>query len=139
VFDGRELIGCQVGSWADIVQLRPGSSDPAALTGSGKADALNEVIWTSRLGAEKQLSDNVFVSLSTGICQLNPKSDPTSSASQWEDFYNGLSGKIEWRLSGTASVKAGKEPSAQVCGRSAARLVPTPTQWGLSLFKSWRF
>jgi len=130
-----------LGSWADIVQLRPGSSDPTAWTNADtRSEAFGEIFWTSRLGAEKQLSDNVFVSLSTGICQFSPKIEQTSSASQWEDFYNGLSGKIEWRLSGTASVKAGKEPSAQVCGRqSIGRLVPTPSQWGLSLFKSWRF
>jgi translocation and assembly module TamB len=129
-----------LGPWADIFQLRPGSSDPSAVATAGtRTAALQDAFWTSRLGAEKQLSDNVFVSLSTGICQFNSKSEQNSS-SQWLDFYNGLSGKIEWRLSGTASVKAGKEPSAQVCnGRTMARLVPTPSQWGLSLFKSWRF
>lgn len=126
-----------LGSWADIFQVRPGSSDAAKLT-SGGTEGFNEIFWTSRVGAEKQLTENLYVSLSTGICQLNP--DQANTSSQWLDFYNGLSGKLEWRLSRDASVKAGKEPSALICGRrTAGRVVQTPSQWGLSLFKSWRF
>lgn len=129
-----------LGSWADIFQLRPGSSDPKAFTTlSTSAEGFSNAFFNSRLGAEKQLGDNVYVSLSTGICSLRPQ-DQSATTSQWWDFYNGLSGKIEWRLSGTAAVKAGKEPSAQVCGRpTIGRVVPTPSQWGVSLFKSWRF
>lgn len=129
-----------MGSAADVIQWRLGSSDPSGLADRGtRSEAVKDIFLNSRLGAEKQLTDNLFVSLSTGICQLD-KNNQTTSSSQWLDFYNGLSGKIEWRLSRDASLKAGKEPSALICGRSSAgRLVPTPSQWGLSLFKSWRF
>lgn len=138
-FTGSQLRSV-LGSWADIFQLRLGTSDPKAFTNfATSGEGFSSAFWTSRLGAEKQLSDNVYVSLSTGICQLKPQ-DQTNTTSQWWDFYNGLSGKIEWRLSGTAAVKAGKEPSAQICGRpTIGRVVPTPSQWGVSLFKSWRF
>ena len=128
-----------LGSWADIVQLRLGSADVNSLNSSSNTqtlDALKGILYTSRLGAEKQLSDKLFVSVSTGFCQLRSTNQSTISAE--ESFYQSLSGKIEWRLSRDAAIKAGKEPSQQIC-RSTSRLVPAPTQWGLSLFKSWRF
>ena len=139
-FGASQLRGV-LGSWVDF---RFGSTDLTALSGgrSGsttQGDALRQIFFNSRLGAEKQLNDNLFVSLSTGICQLS-QSNPTGTTSQLEDFYNGLSGKIEYRLSREASIKAGKEPSQLICGRSTTgRVAAAPTQWGFSLFKSWRF
>jgi translocation and assembly module TamB len=139
-FGASQLRGV-LGSWVDF---RFGSTDLTALSGgrSGtttQGDALRQIFFNSRLGAEKQLNDNLFVSLSTGICQLS-QSNPTGTTSQLEDFYNGLSGKFEYRLSRDASIKAGKEPSQLICGRSTTgRVAAAPTQWGFSLFKSWRF
>ena len=81
------------------------------------------------------------MSLSAGICQLDPSYNTNNA--ELLDFANGVSGKFEYRFSPTASLKAGREPSArtlncnqQISGRA---FVPTPSQWGLSLFKSWRF
>ena len=128
-----------LGSWAEIIQVRPGAADPNAInaTGEARTKGFTELIMTSRLGLEKQVSDNLFVSVGTGICQFGNQNNSTN---QWLDIYNGLSGKLEFRLSPNSSLKAGKEPSAQSCDqRSAGRLVPTPTQWAFSLFKTWRF
>lgn len=134
-FGATQLRGV-LGSWADMFQLRPGSLDPSAFSTDNR-QAVSDVLWTSRLGGEKQITDNLFVSLSTGICQFN---NQQSSTSEWLDFYNGLSGKFEFRLSRDASLKAGKEPSALSCGqRNSGRLVPTPSQWAFSVFKTWRF
>jgi translocation-and-assembly-module (TAM) inner membrane subunit TamB-like protein len=128
-----------LGSATDIIQFQPGLPDPTAVgQASGRGKAFTEIFWTSRLGAEKQVTENVFVSLSTGICQFNQPQQ--NNGTEWLDFYNGLSFKTEIRLSRDASIKLGKEPSAVVCGqRSSGRLVPTPSQYGFSLFKTWRF
>jgi translocation and assembly module TamB len=137
-FGASQLRGV-LGSATDIIQLHPGSGDPTAVVGSGtsRGKAFTEIFWTSRLGAEKQITQNVFVSLSTGICQFQNTQENTT---EWLDFFNGLSLKTEIRLSRDASIKMGKEPSALSCGqRSSGRLVPTPSQYGLSLFKTWRF
>lgn len=135
-FGASQLRGI-LGSWADMFQLRPGSADPSTF-GNDNAKAFSDVLWTSRLGGEKQITENLFVSLTTGICQF--QGTQQSNTSEWLDFYNGLSGKFEYRLSRDASIKAGKEPSALACGqRTSGRLVPTPSQWGFSLFKTWRF
>lgn len=138
IFAASQLRGV-LGSWADVFQLRPGSTNTNEFQ-QNRARAFSEIFWTSRLGAEKQLTDNLFVSLSTGICQLQQANQSSTTTTPLLDFYNGLSGKIEWRLSRDASIKAGKEPSALVCGRqTTGRVVQTPSQWGFSLFKSWRF
>ena len=130
-----------VGSAADFLQLRPGTADASqVLSDNGESNGLGtflgDFFWTSRLGGEKQITENLFVSLSTGLCPFNPDRRADS-----EDlFIQGLSGKIEYRLSRDASIKAGKEPSATVCrSGSLGRVVEAPSQWGLSLFKTWRF
>jgi hypothetical protein len=127
-----------LGSWADVVQLRPGSTDPAAIGNDG-AEALRQVVITSQLGAEKQITNNLFVSVSAPLCQFNTKQQG-SSQSELLGVVNGLTGKVEYRFSRDASIRAGKEPSALVCGRATTgRVIPTPSQWGVSLFKTWRF
>lgn len=129
-----------LGSTADIVQLHPGTVDASKVAQGTQLDAFQDFIWSTRLGTEKQLTQNVFVSLSTGICQLSGLG--TSDQSAWEGWRESLSGKIEWRLSRDASIKAGKEPSGTVVcrpGSSMGRIVERPSQWGLSLFKTWRF
>lgn len=92
-----------------------------------------EIFSRSRLGAQARIKNtNVFVSVSTPICFGSQEGE--------QAYFYGLSGKIEWRLSRDASVQAGREPSALICGRSySGRVVATPAQWGLSVFKSWRF
>jgi len=128
---------------SNYLQLRPGALDAQQLfnpTGQ-RSDALKSFLYTTRLGTEFQLSDRWSMSLSAGICQLDPSYQ--SSNAELLDFANGVSGKFEYRFSSSASVKAGREPSArtlncnqQISGRA---FVPAPSQWGLSLFKSWRF
>jgi hypothetical protein len=120
------------------VQLRPGSTDPAAIGNDG-AEALRQVVITSQLGAEKQITNNLFVSVSAPLCQFSTKQQGNSQ-SELLGVVNGLTGKVEYRFSRDASIRAGKEPSALVCGRATTgRVIPTPSQWGVSLFKTWRF
>ena len=126
-----------LGPLADVIQLRPGSTDPT-LQGQKGGDALMEILETTRLGYEQQITQNLFVSISSPFCQLNAKS--TAGESGIDQLVSGLSGKLEFRLSRDASIRAGKEPSALVCGRATTgRVIATPSQWGLSLFKTWRF
>ena len=122
-----------LGSYADFVTVQAAPPDAVAVS-------QNEFEWGSyfrstRLGAERQLTDNLFVSVSTGLCGIGDQEYDTS------EFLSNLSGKIEWRLSRDASLRAGKEPSdvSLACGRGLGRVVPAPSQWGFSLFKTWRF
>ena len=93
-----------------------------------------DIFSRSRLGAETRIKNtNVFVSVSTPLCFGSQEADQSY-------FIEGMSAKIDWRLSRDASVQAGREPSALVCGRTqVGRVVATPAQWGVSVFRSWRF
>ena len=103
--------------------------------GSGAPDEnrnlFYDVVRTTRLGAERQIKDKLYVSLSAPVCSLTPEGD--------ENAFTGLSGKLEFRFNANSSIRAGKEPSSIMCGRTASRVVPTPSQWGVAFFKSWRF
>ncbi|HYC51338.1 MAG TPA: translocation/assembly module TamB domain-containing protein [Gemmatimonadaceae bacterium] len=131
-----------VGSAADFITIRPGVTDAThAREGAGGADALEgvrDVFWNSRFGYEQQLSNNLFVSVTAGVCQFRENNN--NSGADADLLLQGLSGKLEYRISRDASIKAGKEPSNSICRPSSAgRVVETPSQWGLSLFKTWRF
>jgi len=115
------------------VQIRPGAIDADSI---GTAGGWKSVLYTTRIAGDYQLSNNVFLSWSTsGLCSLD-----TNSGNVTPDY---LSGKIEYRFSQSTAVRASREPptSAQSCGRSVTgrAFIPTPSQWGVSLSKSWRF
>lgn len=137
-FTASQLRGV-LGPLADLFQLRPGSADVSNLDGlGGLGGSIEDAFWTSRVGGEKQLTQNLFVSLSTGLCtfQGNQQSGSPSDIGLIE----GLGGRFEYRFSRDASVKLGKEPGASSCrGASTGRVVAAPSQWGLSFFKTWRF
>ena len=126
-----------LGSYADVVQFQAAPADATLVTGdqTSRIDAFSTYFLSSRVGAEKQISDKLFVSVGTGLCGL-VGGDEGNSEQHWTEA---LSGKIEWRFSRDASLRAGKEPSAMACRPGLSRVVPAPSQWGFSLFKTWRF
>ena len=129
-----------LGSWADVVQFRLGSPEFDRTTVTNQADIYAQILLSSRVGAEKQLGERWFVSFSTGLCPLSRAQAGTGNAGEGLDFSSGLSARIDYRVSRDASFRVGKEPSAQTCAMpNASRIVQTPSQFGVSLFKSWRF
>lgn len=136
------VLGSQVGRLIGLesFQIRPGAFDAGSFGKNGQSgDALRYLLYTTRLSGEVQVSENVFVSLSAGLCTL----DRSGASNGTELDALGLSGKLEYRFSESTALKAGREPPASslTCGRSVTgrAFIPTPSQWGLSLFKSWRF
>jgi translocation and assembly module TamB len=127
-----------LGPAADFLQLRPGSTDLTKLGANGFGSTVGDVISTSRFGGEAQLTQRLYLSVSagTGLC-----SDDAADQQRWRDIWiEGLSGKLEYRLSDDASLRVGKEPGTTSCrAASVGRVVQAPSQWGLSLFKTWRF
>jgi translocation and assembly module TamB len=119
-----------LGEWG--VRLSTATDWGVLLGGASDANGnrFTEAVRTTRVGAERQISEKWFFSLSTPFCSL-----PDFNT----EGFTGLSGKLEFRFNPNSSIRAGKEPSALMCGRTASRVVQTPSQWGLSYFKSWRF
>ncbi|MDE3214851.1 MAG: translocation/assembly module TamB domain-containing protein [Gemmatimonadota bacterium] len=129
----------QVGSAVDMLQFQPGATDLSAVPGQTTGSATREFFAGTRVGGDKQITRNVFFSISTGLCQLGP-SQPSGSAGAYT-FLEQLESKLQYRFSPTLSADVGLEPpsSALLCGRSQRGLVPTPQQWGFSLSKTWRW
>ena len=95
-----------------------------------------DFLGSTRLGGEKQIRDNLYFSFSTGFCSLNKDAQGVETTT----FVEGLGGKLEYRFP-SLSLQVGREPpaSALSCGRLGRGVIPTPSQWGVSLSRSWRF
>jgi hypothetical protein len=133
-----------LGAFIDQFSIQSGVA-PTFGNGATQQATLKDYVFGARLGAEKQISNNLFFSLSAGLCSLNrdyAQANPNQSA--LGGFVEGLGGKLEWRFNPQVSLQAGTDPptSALYCGRSNFSLgsvVQTPRQWGLSLIQNWHF
>ncbi|MDB4883092.1 MAG: hypothetical protein JWL95_1858 [Gemmatimonadetes bacterium] len=133
----------QLGGWVDMFQIQTGASDQLGQT-TAVSDQFKSVLSGTRLGGEKQISDRLFLSFSTGLCQFG--SSDNKEQTGVTGFVNSIEGKLEYRFPLIApdqlSVRAGREPAASAlrCGSGNVRgFVATPQQWGVSLFRSWSF
>ena len=137
----------QFGSWVDLFQIQAGtlSDDASSSQATSAQNQFRSVLSGTRLGGEKQISDRLFLSFSTGLCQLGVTNDKEQQGVT--GFVNSIEGKLEYRFPLLApdqlSLRAGREPAASAlrCGAtgSVRGFVATPQQWGFSLFRSWSF
>jgi translocation and assembly module TamB len=135
-------------SFMDLFQIQSGTASDQSL-GTGPLSTKDQVIGifaSTRLGGEKQISDRLFLSFSTGLCQaFSAGSDDQNSGLR--GLGNSIEGKVEYRFPLTGpnrlSLRGGLDPSANSlrCGgaNSVRGFVATPQQWGLSIFRSWSF
>ncbi|HEU4721183.1 MAG TPA: translocation/assembly module TamB domain-containing protein [Gemmatimonadaceae bacterium] len=138
----------QFGGWVDLFQIQTGAVDDDRVTSSSSRvsaqDTFRSVLYGTRLGGEKQISDRLFLSFSTGLCQLGGNDKEQQGVT---GFVNSIEGKLEYRFPVIApdqlSLRAGLDPAASAlrCGAtgSVRGFVATPQQWGFSLFRSWSF
>ena len=129
----------------DLFQIQSGVLNDQTTAG-GSDQGVSSIFKSTRLGGEKQISNRLFLSFSTGLCPaLNYGSDDPNSGLR--GLGNSIEGKLEYRfpLQGPdrLSVRAGLDPSASAlrCGstNNLRGFVATPQQWGLSLFRAWSF
>ena len=130
----------------DLFQIQSGATvNDARANGTTGSTNQFSFLSTTRVGGEKQISDRLFLSFSTGLCQLAGSSQ--SSEQGLKGFGNAIEGKLEYRfpLAGPDrfALRAGREPAASAlrcnAGGDVRGFVQTPQQWGLSLFRSWSF
>jgi len=137
----------QFGGWVDLFQIQAGtlSDDASSAQTTAGQNQFRSVLSGTRIGGEKQISDRLFLSFSTGLCQLGVTNDKEQQGVT--GFVNSIEGKLEYRFPLIApdqlSLRAGREPAASAlrCGAtgSVRGFVATPQQWGLSIFRSWSF
>ncbi len=135
------LLRDQLGSVVDLFQIQTGAVTDGVGAADNAANPFRSFISSSRLGGEKQISDRLFLSFSTGLCFTGENAADQGLNS----FKNAIEGKFEYRFPLVApdklALRAGLDPSASAlrCGRVVRGFVPTPQQWGFSLFRSWVF
>lgn len=135
----------QLGGFVDLIQIQSGAAiDPLSVADGTASSPLRSFLYSTRLGGEKQIKDRLFLSFSTGLCQLRGSEDTAQQG--LNGFVNAIEGKLEYRFPLVApdrlALRAGREPAASAlrCGADHVRgFVATPQQWGLSLFRSWAF
>lgn len=128
-----------LGSRLDFVQFQLGTgsttADGAPPTGGNQ---FSQYLSGSTIGAEKQFSNNLFMSVNTGLCQFSSNAPQVT--------LNTLVGvKVEYRFLPTLSTQIAYDPQTYgktgSCGtgQSIIGLVPTPGQFSLGFFHTWRF
>ena len=133
----------QLGGIVDLFQIQAGAVSDQSSSGTSNPNKSQffTILSSTRLGGEKQISDKLFFSFSTGLSAF---CDDASSQG-FSGFVNSIEGKLEYRFPIAApdriSLRAGLDPSASAlrCGRSVRGFAPTPQQIGFSLFRSWVF
>jgi translocation and assembly module TamB len=135
----------QFGGFVDLIQIQSGAAiDPLSVSDGTASSPFRSFLYSTRLGGEKQIKNRLFLSFSTGLCQLRGSEDTAQQGIS--GFMNGIEGKLEYRIPLVApdllALRAGREPAASAlrCGAESVRgFVATPQQWGLSIFRSWAF
>jgi translocation and assembly module TamB len=124
-----------LGSWVDAFQLSFGAGN----SNNGTVTKPEDYLTGATIGAEKQVTNNVFLSVNTSFCQLT-----NSQGSQ--GAYNPLApfgAKVEYRFDPTFSLQLGREPdtNTRFCNsqQGFTGLYNTPQQFSLSLSRTWRF
>ncbi|CAN5251984.1 hypothetical protein BH09GEM1_BH09GEM1_15730 [soil metagenome] len=134
----------QLGGFVDLIQIQSGAAIDPLAGGDAASSPFRSFLYSTRLGGEKQIKDRLFLSFSTGLCQLRGSED--TSQQGVNGFVNAIEGKLEYRFPLLApdrlALRAGREPAASAlrCGNDRVRgFVATPQQWGFSVFRSWAF
>jgi translocation and assembly module TamB len=133
--------------FVDLFQIQSGAlSDQYGSASTNTGEQVRSIFQSTRLGGEKQISDRLFLSFSTGLCPAFSASGDDQN-SGLKGLGNSIEGKVEYRFPLTGpnrlSLRGGLDPSAsslRCSGGSVLRgFVQTPQQWGLSVFRSWSF
>jgi translocation and assembly module TamB len=132
----------QLGGIVDQVQIQSGAvSDQTSASTNATTSQFRSFLSSTRIGGEKQISDRLFLSFSTGLSAFCD--DPGQQG--FGGFASAIEGKLEFRFPIAApdrlALRAGLDPAASAlrCGRSVRGFAQPPQQVGFSLFRSWVF
>ena len=105
-------------------------------------DVGTNILSGTRFNCAKQVSEKAFVRLDYGLCQVGQLLGGGSSSDPLT-FADALGFKFDYRLATGVTASIGMDPatSALLCTRdsNARGFAPTPRQFGIDLFRLWRF
>lgn len=138
---GSVLGGKVAGGLCDDAQLTTAGLD--AYQG-GVRDVGGSILSGSRFNCAKQVGDRAFVRLDAGLCGVGQLVSQNGGGNPLS-LGDALGVKFDYLLGRGLSASFGVEPptSATLCNsdasNSARGFVPTPRQFGIDLFRAWRF
>jgi translocation and assembly module TamB len=110
---------------------------------SGNRNLGSSILSGTRLRGSGQLTESLFLRIDAGLCGIGQLVGAGSSTVDPVALADAVGIKVDWRISDVLSLSAGMEPStsALLCasGASARGFAPTPRQWGIDFFRTWRF
>lgn len=133
------VLGGKAGGLCDDARLSTSGIEEG---GQGLRGSTAAVLEGTRFNCGKQLGDRAFVRLDAGLCQVGQFVQGGSSVNA-SALANSIGVKIDYLLQRGLTISAGVEPptSAVLCTQSvnARGFVPTPQQFGIDIFRAWRF
>lgn len=133
------VLGGKAGGLCDDARLSTSGIEEG---GQGIRGSTAAVLEGTRFNCGKQIGDRAFVRLDAGLCQVGQFVQGGSSVNA-SALANSIGVKIDYLLQRGLTVSAGVEPptSAVLCTQSvnARGFVPTPQQFGIDIFRAWRF
>jgi translocation and assembly module TamB len=120
-----------LGSWVDAFQLQFGNYG-GAQTGFSFQSNVTNYLRSATIETGKQLTSDLYLSVNTGICQLQTGS------------FRGVGAKLEYRFDPTLSLQTAYDPptTTSTCNETQQFLfgtTPTPAQISFALRHTWRF
>lgn len=122
-----------LGSSLDIFQFELGSAgyDTQQSNSLLSGTLLKQYLTGATIGAEKQITNNLYAGLTTGLCSL-------------QNSRLSLGAKVDYQFSPQLSARLGYDPATttRYCNEGQALMVgtvPTPQNFSLSLIHQWRF
>jgi translocation and assembly module TamB len=105
-------------------------------------DVSGNILSGTRFNCAKQVSEKTFVRLDYGFCQVGQLIGGSSAGDV--SLADALGIKLDYRFTDSYTASVGMDPptSAVLCSRdvvNARGFAPTPRQFGLDLFRFWRF
>jgi translocation and assembly module TamB len=140
---GSYLGGKAAGGVCDDVQFTTsGVSETNKGTGETAQTRAGNVLSGTRFNCARQLSENTYVRLDAGLCQVGQFVGSGKDLTV-EGLTNSIGLKVDYILRPGLTISGGMEPptSAVLCAQpeSGRGFVATPLQLGLDLFRAWRF
>ncbi len=113
----------------DLFQFRSGVVSGGPQSGGGP---FGNLLRGSSLGIGKQVGERSFLSLSYGLCAIGANTPNLAET---------LGLRFEHRLQAGFGFSLSREPASQnaTCGTGARTFTATPPQYGLDLFRAWRY
>lgn len=132
------------------LELRSSLCDQAGISSVGvdAAQGVNRnpaggIFSGARLNCSRQLGARTFLRLDYGLCQVGQLVGGNAGASDPLTFADAIGLKLDYEVSSVLTLSLGIEPPtrAVLCSSdaSARGFAPTPRQFGVDIFRVWRF